>query len=347
MVFTVIQQGRVSMRALFHGLTTLVFGLATCLTASAQTGNQDQNQGQTPGQSQTRSQDQNTTNRNDNNQNNQGERKVIHGIVAGVTVEGEIAIDYRTNRAATAEMTYLTIVGSERDRGRNRDQNDRDQARNRDQNDRSDRDQARNRDQNDRSDRDQVSNRDQNDRNQASNRDQNDRERNNQNINERQASSENQRHNIYLVSLTPRTEVRRASDRGNNRDRNDRNANRSQRNDDNANRAARDRDENNNQANQNDNAEQSRRALTIEALEVGDRVEVRFVQRSTTGDNSNQNMASRKHGRHRTYYGEAVAITILSEPGQNDRDRDSGRDQGRDRNQNNRNDQDNNRDQNP
>jgi len=322
------------MRTLFHGLTALAFGLATCLTASAQTGKQDQDQGQTPGQSQTRSQDQNTTNRNDNNQNNQGERKVIHGIVAGVTVEGELAIDYRTNRAATAEMTYLTIVGSERDRGRNRDQDDRDQARNRDQNDRNNRDQASNKDE---SNRDQASNKNQNDRDQASNKDQNDRERNNQNDNERRASSENQRHNVYLVRLTPRTEVRRASDRSNNRDRNERNANRGDRNEQNANRGDQNRDETNkNQANQNNNAEQSERALTIEALELGDRVEVRFVQRSTAGDNSNQNMASRKHGRHRTYYGEAVAITILSEPGQNDRDRDSGRGQDRGREPGNR-----------
>lgn len=37
--------------------------------------------------------------------------KTIHGVVAGVTVEGELAVDYKTNRAASAEMTFLTIVG--------------------------------------------------------------------------------------------------------------------------------------------------------------------------------------------------------------------------------------------
>jgi len=84
--------------------------------------------------------------------------------------------------------------------------------------------------------------------------------------------------------------------------------------------------------------------LTVDALEVGDRVEVRFVQRSAAGGNANQQLANSKHGRHRTYFGEAVAVTILSEPGQNDRDRDSDRDRNRDRNQNNR---DNDRDDKP
>jgi len=158
------------MRTLFHGLTTLALGLAACLDASAQTANQNQNQTRDQNQN-TTNQNQNTTNQNQNNQNNQGERKVLRGVIAGVTVEGEVAIDYRTNRAATAEMTYLTIVGSESSRDRDRDDN---AARNRDQDDR---DQARNRDQNDRNDRDQ-----------ARNRDQNDRDRGNQNDNDRRAS---------------------------------------------------------------------------------------------------------------------------------------------------------------
>src|SRR4051812_48115000 len=96
-VLPCVQQGRSSMRTLFAGLTTLTLGIAACLNATAQTGNQNQNRNQNTG-----------------NQNSQGERKVIRGVIAAVTVEGEMAIDFRTNRAATAEMTYLTIVGSER-----------------------------------------------------------------------------------------------------------------------------------------------------------------------------------------------------------------------------------------
>jgi len=315
------------MRTLFHGLSALALGLATCLTASAQTANQ--NQARDPNQN-TANQNQNQAreaNQNAANQNNQGGRKVIRGVIAGVTVEGELAIDYRTNRAATAEMTYLTIVGSERDR--NRDQNDRDQARNRDQGERNDRDQARNRDQGERNDRDQARNRDQNDR---------DRNNQNQNDNDRRASSESERHNIYVVWLTPRTQVRRASDR----DRNDQNANRGDRN---ANPGDRNVNDNNNiRDDQNNNVNRSGNTLTVDALEVGDRVDVRFIQRSSAGDNANQNMASRRHGRHRTYYGEAVSITILSEPGQNDGDRDSNRDQNQNRDRNQDNSRDNDRD---
>ena len=45
---------------------------------------------------------------------NQGraETQTIRGVVAGVTAEGEIVVDYKTNRAVVAEADYLTIVGS-------------------------------------------------------------------------------------------------------------------------------------------------------------------------------------------------------------------------------------------
>jgi hypothetical protein len=36
----------------------------------------------------------------------------IHGIVAGVTAEGEVIFDYKNNRAMAAEGAFLTIVGS-------------------------------------------------------------------------------------------------------------------------------------------------------------------------------------------------------------------------------------------
>ena len=38
--------------------------------------------------------------------------ETIHGIVAGVTTEGEMVFDYRHNRAIEAEAAFLTVVGS-------------------------------------------------------------------------------------------------------------------------------------------------------------------------------------------------------------------------------------------
>ncbi len=244
------------MRTLCAGVATVALGLATCLSASAQVGNQNQNQNRNPNE------------RNQSNQSNQGDMRVIRGVVAAVTVEGETAIDYRTNRAVLVESSYLTIVGSEVNQGRQRDRDDAD--RKNDQNDRNARDAG-----------------------------------------DRQASSDRQRHNVYVVWMTPRTEVRMA----------------------NARRGDGDRDaQNNDQRNQNANAAANANAtpVSFENLEVGDRVEVRFNPRNTASET--QNTANRRHGRHRTYYGDATAITILAEPAQNDRNRDSNRDRDRDRN---------------
>jgi hypothetical protein len=51
----------------------------------------------------------------DQNQNQKQKHSgnwTIHGKVAGVTAEGELALDYQTNRAVMVETAYLTIVGS-------------------------------------------------------------------------------------------------------------------------------------------------------------------------------------------------------------------------------------------
>ncbi|MEJ7639389.1 MAG: hypothetical protein WKF75_15790, partial [Singulisphaera sp.] len=42
------------------------------------------------------------------------ERQTIRGTLAGVTVVGETMVNYETNRAAVAQMSYLTILGSPR-----------------------------------------------------------------------------------------------------------------------------------------------------------------------------------------------------------------------------------------
>jgi hypothetical protein len=259
------------------GLTTLALGLAACLSASAQAENPNQTR--------------------DQNRSGQGERKTIRGVIAGVTVEGELAIDARTNRAAAAEMDFLTVVGSERPQARTRD-DDAARGRNRDDS-KAARDRAR----------DERDNRD------------------------RQASSERRRENVYIILLTPRTEIRNATNRRGDRDREEPNANRNDQ--DRSNR-------NNNQENPGANARRGANpdSLTLDALEVGDRVEIQFLQRSPSAENPNQNAAHRKHGRHRIYYGDAISITILAEPGQYNQDRDSSnreRNRDRDRDQNDRN----------
>jgi hypothetical protein len=38
--------------------------------------------------------------------------EMIRGVIAAVTVEGEVILDYRTNAAARTEGTFLTVVGS-------------------------------------------------------------------------------------------------------------------------------------------------------------------------------------------------------------------------------------------
>jgi len=43
---------------------------------------------------------------------NQAGTTTIHGTVAGVTAEGELAIDYRTKKAVLVETAYLTVVGA-------------------------------------------------------------------------------------------------------------------------------------------------------------------------------------------------------------------------------------------
>jgi hypothetical protein len=38
--------------------------------------------------------------------------QTIRGVIAGITAEGEVTFDYRTQKAVAAEATFLTVVGS-------------------------------------------------------------------------------------------------------------------------------------------------------------------------------------------------------------------------------------------
>jgi hypothetical protein len=182
-----------------------------------------------------------------------GKRETIRGIIAGVTVEGETAIDYASHRAQTAEMAFLTVVGipvggkAQADRGEKANAND-----------------------------DAHANDD--DKNKNTNRDR---------VQAGAAGRPRHRHNVYILWLTPRTEV---CDATGSRDRAD------------ADKAG-------------DNGKKIK--VGLNALEVGDGVEVTFHRRevSTSGDAADLHAQwARRHGRHRTYFGDAVSISILSEP---------------------------------
>jgi len=264
------------------GLTAAVLGLAMINVATAQ-------------------QDNDTKNANRNNQNanrDASRRQTIRGWVAGVTVEDEMFIDTRTNRAVAAEMTLLTVIGSPT-RG-NPDRSDASGNRNA------------------RADRDNDNDRDRDDRNsdQAN----------------RAGANNRRRHNIYVLAVTPRTKVRLA----NSGDGTNRNA------------ANRD-DANRNAANRDDKDDQGTE-VAIAHLEVGDHVEITANLRDDVNSNANAGNANAgaraRHGRHRTFFGDAVEINILTEQGGNRGDADSNRDnnRGRDRDGDNNRDRDKNQD---
>ena len=79
-----------------------VFGLiALCPKVQAQ----QENRQATGGQSQTQTGRQEGT-------RTAGEMETIRGVVAAITAEGEVMLDYRTNVAAKSEAAFLTIIGS-------------------------------------------------------------------------------------------------------------------------------------------------------------------------------------------------------------------------------------------
>ena len=239
------------MRTRFVGFSTAILGLALCVGTSAQTGETAKDKvqgGDKVGADQ-----------------NAGRRVTIRGVIAGVTVEGETVVDTRSNRAATAEMDFLTIVGSPRhecghgavgsaERGPREAGGDRDR----------DRDRERSRD------------------------------------GDRTVSAPRRRHNVYIVRLTPKTLIREAKCRERGRDGEER--------------------------------EQSSQA-NFEDLEIGDHVEVTFLCRDEAGtsDNANAKDASRKHGRHRTYFGDALTITLLPDQGPRERSAASRREEDKNR----------------
>jgi hypothetical protein len=155
-----------------------------------------------------------------------GERKAvethtIHGVIAGVTVEGELAVDYRTRRAVQAEATLLSVVGSPRHHHEAAQNEPKEEA----------------------------------------------------------AHRHHHHHNLYVVVMSPRTEVRDARpEDGKPKEEGIKNA----------------------------------KPSTLDALEIGDHVEVTFAPREEDKSNTGADQGRRaRHGRHRIYFGDAISVTIM------------------------------------
>jgi hypothetical protein len=82
------------MRALFATAVAIALGLVLSPGASAQ----DKDAKDRPEKS--------------SNRGSNGDTGTIYGVVAGVTVEGELVIDYKTKRAVEVDAAFLTVVGS-------------------------------------------------------------------------------------------------------------------------------------------------------------------------------------------------------------------------------------------
>jgi hypothetical protein len=106
----------------------------------------------------------------------------------------------------------------------------------------------------------------------------------NANDNEKPGSAGRRRHNVYFVWLSPRTKICETSvERGN--------------------------------ANQTQSQQGEKKECALDQLEVGDRVEIQFSRRQESGANTVAHQTEQmrqKHGRHRTFVGNASSITILA-----------------------------------
>jgi hypothetical protein len=175
------------------------------------------------------------------------ETMTIRGVIAAVTVEGEAVFDYRSNRAVTAEATFLTVVASPH-KGEMGEANRREAGE---------------------ANRREVG--------EANHREAGSDDR---------GSSQRRRHNVYYIWMTPKTKVCEDwSDHGKS--------------------AA---------ANDKETAAQ-KKEVAIDNLEVGDHVEIQFVNNegwSSSHPAHQTDQMSRKHGRHRTYFGQATAVTIMA-----------------------------------
>ncbi len=106
----------------------------------------------------------------------------------------------------------------------------------------------------------------------------------NANENERAGSAGRKRHNVYFVWLSPRTKICETSAEHAN-------------------------------STQTQSQQAEKKECTLDQLEVGDHVEIQFSRRQESSANSVAHQTEQmrqKHGRHRTFVGNASSITILA-----------------------------------
>lgn len=241
-----------------------------------------------------------TRNQQQQGQQQQGQQQTIRGTVAGVTSIGEAVIDPQTGTAAAVQVNYLTVLGSPM-RGQRGAGSEATPGTQQNQNEQ---------------------------RNQA---------QRNQSDQNRQANQGRQ--NLYLIAISPQTQVREGGQQGNRTS------------------PAENRTQPESRTAPAGDRKQAQSAF--EKLEIGDRVQVQFKttgrlqaqaqgksdkdQKTAQDDKDSKESQERvagfrgdsknKHGRNRIYIGEASTITIMSNAGQQ-RGQGSQRGQDRERQQN-------------
>jgi hypothetical protein len=217
-------------------VTALTVALALGFVSQARAQQQTRRPaGETPGSAAAGFQVQRATQDRAKSRAQSSQAEIIRGVVAGITAEGEVMLDYRTNAAARTQGAFLTIVGSpimsgadERSRGAGET--------------------------------------------------------------DARAASGKKRHNVYIAWLAPRTKITDASKESGRPEQNQRPA----------------------------AGETPSRVLgneiPFDQLEVGDRVEIQFIPQEESaqiqGVHQNERMRQ-THGRHRTFVGTAMSITVL------------------------------------
>jgi len=251
------------------------------LTASAQTSNQGNASDSQKGDSKQQQQKGDSKQQKDASPA-QGQTEKVRGELAAVSVVGETMVDYSTGRGVVAEFTYLTILGSPSDGGRQGGSGGQaDSDRN-----------ASNSNKNS-SSKDDHSGSDKKDQGQGSNQGQADKDQGNQGRSG--GGAMNRRRSVYQIAVGPDTQVRSRNSQGggNSGDQKD--------------------------GQQGSARDQSRAHL--ERLQLGDRVEVEFTRMSSpsqsgAGGDQGGSASQARHGRNRLIRGVAKSVTILSAPDQ-------------------------------
>jgi hypothetical protein len=201
-----------------------------------------------------------------------GQRHTVRGKVAGVTVVGETMVDYDTGQAVAAQVTYLTVLGSPRDGHHSGSADPNDQGKGDDKANKSS---------------------DKGGSGDAS------------------TGGSSDRDNVYLLAVTPRTKV---WDKSSGQDGASSNASSK------ASASSKTNSGSNAQASDKDRGGAADDRAGLGRLEIGDRVDVEWMplasadkskDKDRASDSNSKGSKSQGYGRHRTFRGEALTITIL------------------------------------